>query len=162
MAHEKIAKTNAARLLDRQGITYALHRVEVDERDLSAGTVAARLGVDPARVFKTLVARADRAGVVMACIPACAELEPKALAAACGSRHAALVPLAEVRPLTGYVRGGCSPLAGKKAYPVFIDESALLWEHIFLSAGLRGVQLELSPRDAAAACAAAFAKLTRG
>lgn len=162
MPHEKIAKTNAARLLDRQGIPYALHRVAVDESDLSARTVAARLGVDPAVVFKTLVARADRAGVIMACIPACAELDPKALAAACGSRHAELVALAEVRPLTGYVRGGCSPLAGKKAYPVFLDESALTWERIFLSAGLRGVQLELAPRDVAAACGAAFAKLTRG
>lgn len=120
MPHEKIAKTNAARLLDRQGIPYALHRVAVDESDLSARTVAARLGVDPAVVFKTLVARADRAGVIMACIPACAELDPKALAAACGSRHAELVPLAEVRPLTGYVRGGCSPLAGKRPIPSFL------------------------------------------
>ncbi len=161
MPHEKIAKTNAARLLDRQGIPYVLPRVAVDESDLSALTVAARLGVDPAMVFKTLVARADRAGVIMACIPACAELDPRALAAACGSRHAALVPLAEVRPLTGYMRGGCSPLAAKKAYPVLIDESALMRERIFLSAGLRGVQLELSPRDAATACGAVFAKLAR-
>ena len=161
MAAAKVAKTNAARLLDRLGIPYTLHRVEVDESDLSAATVAARLGVDPARVFKTLVARADGPGVVMACIPAVAELSPKALAQACGGRHAALVPLAEVRPLTGYVRGGCSPLGAKKAYPVFIDESALLWERIFLSAGMRGVQLELAPEDAARACGAVFAGLTR-
>ena len=161
MAAAKVAKTNAARLLDRLGISYTLHRVEVDESDLSAATVAARLGVDAARVFKTLVARADSPGVVMACIPAVAELSPKALAQACGGRHAALVPLAEVRPLTGYVRGGCSPLGAKKAYPVFMDESALLWERIFLSAGLRGVQLELAPEDAARACGARFAALTR-
>lgn len=162
MPRPRPVKTNAGRLLDRLGIPYSLHRVEVDESDLSAVTVAARLGADPATVFKTLVARADRAGVVMACIPACAELSPKALATACASRHAALVPLAEVRPLTGYVRGGCSPLGAKKAYPVFMDESALLWERIFLSAGQRGVQLELAPRDAARACGAVFADLTRG
>ena len=147
--------------MDRLGIPYTLHRVEVDESDLSAATVAARLGVEPERVFKTLVARADGAGVVMACIPANAELSPKALAQAAGSRHAALVPLAEVRPLTGYVRGGCSPLGGKKAYPVFMDESALLWDRIFVSAGLRGVQLELAPEAAARACGATFAGLTR-
>ena len=161
MAAAKVAKTNAARLLDGLGISYTLHRVEVDESDLSATTVAARLGADPARVFKTLVARADGAGVVMACIPANAELSPKALAQAAGSRHAALVPLAEVRPLTGYVRGGCSPLGAKKAYPVFMDESALLRERIFISAGLRGVQLELAPQDLAKACGASFADLTR-
>lgn len=161
MLHDKVAKTNAARLLDRQGISYTLHRVEVDESDLSATTVAARLGVDPAVVFKTLVARADRTGVVMGCIPASVELSLKALAAACGSRNAVLVPLAEVRPLTGYVRGGCSPLGAKKTYPVFIDESALLWERIFLSAGMRGVQLELAPKDVAIACGAVFADLIR-
>ena len=161
MAHDKTPKTNAARLLDRLGIAYTLHQVEVDESDLSAVTVAARLGVEPERVFKTLLARADRAGVVMACIPAPAELSPKALAAASGRRHAAMVPLAEVRPLTGYVRGGCSPLGAKKAYPVFMDESALLWERIFVSAGLRGVQLELAPGDLARACGAVFANLTR-
>ena len=161
MAHDKTPKTNAARLLDRLGIPYTLHQVEVDESDLSAVTVAARLGVEPARVFKTLVARADRAGVVMACIPAGAELSLKALAAACASRQAALVPLAEVRPLTGYVRGGCSPLGAKKAYPVFMDESALLWERIFVSAGQRGVQLELAPQAALTACGGVFARLTR-
>lgn len=162
MAHDKTPKTNAARLLDRLGIPYTLHQVPVDESDLSAVTVAARLGVEPERVFKTLVARADRAGVVMACIPAPAELSPKALAQAAASRHAALVPLAEVRPLTGYVRGGCSPLGGKKAWPVFMDESALVWERIFVSAGLRGVQLELAPQELARACGAVFAALTRG
>ena len=161
MPHEKIAKTNAARLLDRLGTPYTLHRVPVDESDLSAVTVAARLGVDPARVFKTLVARADRAGVIMACIPGGAELSLKALAAACESRQATMVPLAEVRPLTGYVRGGCSPMGAKKAYPVFMDESALSWERIFVSAGQRGVQLELAPRDLAAACGAVLACLTR-
>lgn len=161
MGAGKTPKTNAARLLDGLGIPYTLHRVEVDESDLSAVTVAGRLGVDPGRVFKTLVARADGPGVIMACIPANAELSPKALAAVCHSRHAALVPLAEVRPLTGYVRGGCSPLGAKKAYPVFLDESALLWESIYLSAGLRGVQLELAPGDAVRATGAVLAALTR-
>lgn len=155
------AKTNAARLLDRLGVPYALHAVTVDEHDLSALTVAAKLGADPATVFKTLVVRGDRTGVLMACVPAAAELDLKALAAVSGNRHAALVPLAEVRPLTGYVRGGCSPLGAKKAYPVYLDESALHCERIFLSAGQRGVQLELAPADAARATCAVFAALTR-
>lgn len=118
----KIPKTNAARLLEGLGIQYSLHRAEVDEEDLSAVSMARKLDAEPKRVFKTLVARGDKSGVLMACIPAAAELDLKALAAASGNKHAEMVPLREVRPLTGYIRGGCSPLAAKKAYPVLIDQ----------------------------------------
>lgn len=158
MSHEKkTAKTNAARLLDELGIAYVMHEAEVDLDDLSATSMAAKLGEDPQRVFKTLVARGDRTGVLMACVPADAELDLKALARASGNKQVAMVALKEVFPLTGYVRGGCSPLAGKKKYPVFVDETAMLHETICVSAGARGVQLELAPNDLLAACEGEFA-----
>ena len=124
-SHPKIPKTNAARLLEKLAIAYSLHSAPVDEEDLSAVTMAHNLGVPPQCVFKTLVARGDKTGVLMACIPANAELDLKALAAASSNKHVDMVPLKEVRPLTGYVRGGCSPLGGKKAWPVFVDASAM-------------------------------------
>ncbi len=132
MSAPRIPKTNAARLLETLGIPFELHTADVDESDLSAVTLARRLGADPACVFKTLVARGDKTGVLMACIPAAAELDLKALAAASGNKHAEMVPLKDVRPLTGYVRGGCSPLGAKKAYPVFVDESAILQDSIYV------------------------------
>lgn len=156
-----VPKTNAARLLDTLGIAYVLRQGEVDPDDLSAVRMAGVLGEDPARVFKTLVARGDRTGVIMACIPAAAELDLKALAAASGNRRVEMVRLKEVQPLTGYVRGGCSPLAGKREYPVFIDESAILFETIHVSAGRRGAQLELAPDDLIRAAGASYAALTR-
>ena len=103
MTTAKIPKTNAARLLEGLGIQFSLHRAEVDEEDLSAVSMARKLGAEPERVFKTLVARGDKNGVLMACIPAAAELDLKALAAASGNKHAEMVPLKEVRPLTGYI-----------------------------------------------------------
>ena len=111
MSSKKIAKTNAARLLERLEIPFTLHQADVDESDLSAVTMAHKLGVDPGCVFKTLVARGDKTGVIMACIPAAAELNLKALATASGNKHVEMVHLKEVLPLTGYIRGGCSPLA---------------------------------------------------
>jgi Cys-tRNA(Pro)/Cys-tRNA(Cys) deacylase len=157
----EIRKTNAARLLDSLGIAYELASFPVDERDLSALAAAAALGVEQARVFKTLVARGDRAGVLLACIPAGSELALKRLAAVSGNRSAQLVPLREVLPLTGYIRGGCSPLGVKKAYPVYLDDSALHFDSIYVSAGTRGVQLRLAPADLARAAGAVFAGLTR-
>lgn len=136
-------KTNAARLLDRLDVPYELLTAPVDENDLSAVTMAQRLGADPACVFKTLVARGDRTGILMACIPAAAELDLKALAAASGNKHVEMVHLKEVFPLTGYIRGGCSPLAAKKAYPVFVDSSAVQHARIYVSAGQRGVPTSL-------------------
>ena len=156
----KINKTNAARLLDRLNITYEMHKVEVSEDDLSAVTVAKLLNQDPAQVFKTLVCRGDKTGIIMACIPADQELNLKALAQASGNKNVAMVHLKEVFPLTGYIRGGCSPLAAKKNYPVYIDETAILYEQIFVSAGLRGVQLELNPEDLARATEASFFAIT--
>ena len=120
MSSKKIAKTNAARLLERLAIPFTLHQADVDESDLSAVTMAHKLGVDPGCVFKTLVARGDKTGVIMACIPAAAELNLKALATASGNKHVEMVHLKEVLPLTGYIRGGCSPLAAKN-HPLGAD-----------------------------------------
>ena len=140
-------KTNAARILEREGIAYKLLEYAVDENDLSAPHVAAAVGLPPEQVFKTLVARGDRSGVVLAVIPASAELDLKALAAASGNKGIDLVPLKEVLILTGYIRGGVSPIGTRKPYPVFLDETAELWDGIAVSAGRRGCQLFLAPAD---------------
>ncbi|MGA2145864.1 MAG: Cys-tRNA(Pro) deacylase [Bryobacteraceae bacterium] len=140
-------KTNAARILDRAGIAYELLEYAVDQSDLSAPHVAAAVGLPPEQVFKTLVARGDRSGVVLAVIPASAELGLKALAAASGNKNIDLVPLKEVLVLTGYIRGGVSPIGTRKPYPVFLDETADLWDQIAVSAGRRGCQLLLAPAD---------------
>jgi len=138
-------KTNAARILDRERIAYELREYAVDETDLSAPHVAAAVGLPAELVFKTLVARGDRSGVVLAVIPASAELDLKALAAAGANKSIDLVPLKEVLPLTGYIRGGVSPVGTRKPYPVFVDETAELWDRIAVSAGRRGWQLLLAP-----------------
>src|SRR4051794_17974964 len=140
-------KTNAARILDAAGIHYELREYEVDEDDLSAPRVAAKIGMPPEQVFKTLVARGDRAGVLMACIPANSELDLKALAAASGDKKVELVAVKEVLGLTGYIRGGVSPLGVRKPYPLYLDETAVLWDVISVSAGVRGLQMLLSPGD---------------
>ncbi len=157
----KISKTNAARQLENQGIAYTLHQVDVDENDLSGVTLAHHLGVEPNTVFKTLVARGDKTGVLMACLPANDELNLKALASASGNKHVEMVPLKDVRPLTGYVRGGCSPLGGKKDYPVYVDLSALEHQSIYISAGLRGVQILLNPEDLLRAVSGSLAEIAR-
>jgi len=140
-------KTNAARILDAAGIHYELREYAVDERDLSAPRVAEKIGMPPEQVFKTLVARGDRSGVLMACIPANAELDLKALAAASGNKKVELVAVKEVLGLTGYIRGGVSPVGARKPYPVYLDETAVLWDVISVSAGLRGCQMLLAPED---------------
>ena len=144
-----MAKTNAARILDAASIRYELREYEVDEDDLSAPRVAEKIGMPPEQVFKTLVARGDRGGVLMACIPANTELDLKALAAASGNKKVELVAVKDVRPLTGYIRGGVSPIGGKKPYPFYLDETAILFEVISVSAGVRGCQLVLAPDDLA-------------
>lgn len=154
-------KTNAARLLDGLNIPYELCAYEVDEADLSAETVAAKIGLPPEQVFKTLVARGDKTGVVMACIPAGTELDLKALAAASGNKKVEMVQLKEVQPLTGYLRGGVSPLGAKKSYPVYLDDSARQFPMISVSAGIRGGQLFLAPGDLMKAAGAVSAVLTR-
>jgi Cys-tRNA(Pro)/Cys-tRNA(Cys) deacylase len=140
-------KTNAARLLDSLGIAYELRTYEVDPEHLSAESVARKIGLPPEQVFKTLVARGDRTGVLLAVVPGDAELDLKALARATGDRKTDTVPLKEVQPLTGYVRGGVTALAAKKGYPVWADETIELFDLVSVSAGVRGTQLVLAPAD---------------
>jgi Cys-tRNA(Pro)/Cys-tRNA(Cys) deacylase len=146
-----MTKTNAARLLDSAGIHYELREYQVDENDLSAPHVAAAIGMPPEQVFKTLVARGDRTGVLLACIPANTELDLKALAAASGNKKVELVAVKEVLGLTGYIRGGVSPVGTRKPYPLYLDETADLWDLISVSAGARGCQMLLAPGDLARA-----------
>lgn len=155
-----MTKTNAARILDNLGVTYELRSYEVDPEDLSAVRVAAKVGLPPEQVFKTLVARGDRNGICLALVPGDEQLDLKALARATGDRRSELVALREVLPLTGYVRGGVTALACKKDYPVLIDESAQLFDQISISAGTRGLQILLHPDDYARAVHGRFAALT--
>ena len=140
-------KTNAARELDRLGIHYELREYEVDAEHLDAETVASKVGLPPEQVFKTLVARGDRTGELLAVIPANAELDPKALARLTGDRRIEMVPLKEVQPLTGYVRGGVTALGLRRRLPVWVDESIELFDSISVSAGVRGMQIVLAPAD---------------
>jgi Cys-tRNA(Pro)/Cys-tRNA(Cys) deacylase len=154
-------KTNAARLLDRLGIPYELREYDMDEEHLDAITVATKVGIDPASVFKTLVVRGDRHGVCFAVVPATCELDLKALARATGDRKVDTVPLKEVQPLTGYIRGGVTAMAAKKDYPVFLDESARAHARLSVSAGVRGTQIVLAPADYARATHAIWAPIAR-
>ncbi len=155
------AKTNAARILDGLGISYELKEYPVDPNDLSAVHVAESVGMPVEQVFKTLVARGDKSGVLMACIPGDGELDLKELAAVSGNKRVEMVHLNEVLDLTGYVRGGCSPLGAKKAYPVYIDVSAETQPIISISAGKRGEQIVLVPAELIRAANATVAKLNR-
>jgi Cys-tRNA(Pro)/Cys-tRNA(Cys) deacylase len=138
-------KTNAARILDSLGIAYELRDYDPGDEHLTAEDVARRVSMAPEQVFKTLVVRGDRNGVAMAVIPASTELDLKALAKLSGDRKVDVVPLKEVTPLTGYVRGGTTALAAKKDYPVYVDETIELFDRIAVSAGVRGTQLVLAP-----------------
>ena len=154
-------KTNAARLLDQLGIRYQLREYDVDPDDLSAESVAAKIGLPPAQTFKTLVARGDRNGVCFAVIPGDSELDLKALAAASGDRKIEVVALKEVQPLTGYIRGGVTVFGAKKNYPAYADETIELWDVISVSAGVRGTQILLSPADYLRATGASVAAIAR-
>jgi Cys-tRNA(Pro)/Cys-tRNA(Cys) deacylase len=140
-------KTNAARILDEMGIPYELREYDVDPDDLSAETVAAKVGLPPEQVFKTLVVRGDRNGHCFAIVPGNAELDPKALAKLTGDRRLEMAPLKEVQPLTGYIRGGVTSLGAKKPFPVFADETLEICDVISISAGMRGLQILLKPAD---------------
>ena len=140
-------KTNAARLLDTLGIKYELREYDVDPEDLSAETVAMKVGMPAEQVFKTLVARGDRTGVLMAVVPGDGELDLKALAKLSGDRKVDTVPLKELQPLTGFIRGGVTAIGGKKEYPVFVDETMELFDVVAVSAGVRGTQILISPAD---------------
>ncbi|MFB3815250.1 MAG: Cys-tRNA(Pro) deacylase [Terriglobales bacterium] len=156
-----MSKTNAARLLEQFGIRYELREYEVDPDDLSAEHVAAQIGLPPEQTFKTLVARGDRHGACFAVIPGNYELDLKALAAASGNKKIELVPLKQVQPLTGYVRGGVTALGAKKDFPVFADETIELWDVISISAGVRGTQILLAPGDYLRATNATVAPIAR-
>jgi Cys-tRNA(Pro)/Cys-tRNA(Cys) deacylase len=140
-------KTNAARLLDSLGIAYEVREYEVDPDDLAAESVARKVGLPPEQVFKTLVARGDKHGVCFAVVPGDQQLDLKALAQLSGDKKIDTVPLKDVQPLTGYIRGGVTALAAKKAYPVFADETLELFDVISISSGARGAQLILAPTD---------------
>ena len=140
-------KTNAGRALDRLGIAYEIREYEVDPEDLSAEKVAAGIGMPLSQVFKTLVVRGVRRGVLLAVLAGGDELDLKALARLSGDRRVELVPLKDVQPLSGYLRGGVTALACKKSYPVFADHKIESHERIAVSAGIRGAQLVLAPQD---------------
>jgi len=140
-------KTNAARLLDTLGIRYALRDYDVDEDDLSAESVARKVGLPPERVFKTLVVRAESKAVLLALVAAHHELDLKALARVAGEKKVDTVPLKDVQPLTGYIRGGVTALGCRKPYPVIVDASFVSFETVAVSAGIRGTQLVLDPND---------------
>lgn len=154
-------KTNAVRLLDQLRIHYELREYDVDPEDLAAETVAAKIGFPPEQVFKTLVARGDRNGICLAVIAGNAELDVKALAAASQNRKIQLAPVKELQALTGYIRGGVTALAGKKDYPVFVDESLELFDVISISAGVRGLQILLSPADYLKATSGTIARIAQ-
>ncbi len=140
-------KTNAVRLLDSLAVHYELREYEVDPDDLAAESVAAKIGMPPEQVFKTLLARGDRNGPAFAVVPGSYELDYKALAKVSGDRKVELVSLKEVQPLTGYIRGGVTVLGAKKDYPVYADETIELWGVISISAGVRGTQILMAPSD---------------
>lgn len=145
MAHS--VKTNAARLLDRAGIAYRLIPYTVDENDLAATHVAHELGEDISQVFKTLVLHGDRSGHFVCVVPGDAEVDLKKAAKAAGAKKADLIPMKELLPLTGYIRGGCSPIGMRKPFPTFIHSSVTDHSEIFISAGVRGLQIAINPAD---------------
>ncbi len=144
---QTMKKTNAARYLDSLKIDYKLVEYDVDESDLSAESVARKVNLPLEQVFKTLVARGDKTGVFMACIPGNTELDLKAMATVSGDKNVEMVHLGEIQPLTGYIRGGVSPIGTKKRYPLFLDESAKKFPFISISAGVRGSQIFVSPGE---------------
>ena len=144
---KKIEKTNAARLLDKAGISYKLIPYEFDENDLAAQYVADSLGQDIARVFKTLVLHGDRTGHIVCVVPGNGEVDLKALAKASGNKKVEMIAMKDLLGVTGYIRGGCSPVGMKKRFPTFFHTTALDFDTIYVSAGVRGLQLEIAPSD---------------
>ena len=139
------SKTNAVRVVEQAGISCREEFYEYDEKDLSGLHAAHALGMSPEQVFKTLVARGERTGINVFCIPVCCELDLKKAAKAASDKNMELIPVKELLQTTGYIRGGCSPVAMKKRYPTFIDETGILWDEIAVSAGERGHQMILPP-----------------
>ena len=156
-----VTKTNAVRLLETLSIPFELRQYEVDPEDLSAESVAAKIGLAPEQTFKTLVARGDANGVCLAVIPGNYTLDLKALARASGDRKIDTVPLKDVQPLTGYIRGGVTALACKKDYPVYVDEVAQIFDLISVSAGTRGLQILVAPDQYIGAVKGTYAAISR-
>lgn len=154
-------KTNAARILDALGIAYELREYEVDPDDLTAETVARKVGLPAEQVWKTLLARGDRRGCCFAVVPGDAELDLKALARVTGDAKVETAALKEVQPLTGYIRGGVTALAAKKEFPVICDETIELFDVVSISAGVRGTQILLAPADYLRATKATIGAIAR-
>jgi Cys-tRNA(Pro)/Cys-tRNA(Cys) deacylase len=152
-------KTNAARILDRLKINYELIEYEVDENDLSAVHVAETAGIPIEKVYKTLVMHGDKNGIFVCIVPGSKEIDLKKAAVASMNKKTAMIKMNDLEPLTGYIRGGCSPLGMKKNYPIYIDKSALNQPFIFISAGTRGMQISIAPADLAFATKAITADL---
>lgn len=144
---EKINKTNVARLLDKAKVVYQLVPYEVDEADLSAIHVADQLGEDIAQVFKTLILQGDKSGYFVCIIPGADEVDLKKAAKASGNKNCEMIPVKDLLPLTGYIRGGCSPIGMKKHFPTYIHPTAEQYDRIYVSAGQRGLQIQLAPAD---------------
>lgn len=155
----KSQKTNAVRLLESSNITHSTLTYDVDESDLSGITVAIKIGVEPEKVFKTLVTRGEKTGINVFCIPVTEELNLKKAAAVCDDKKIEMIKEKELLPLTGYIKGGCSPIGMKKYYPTFIDETAQLFDEISISAGIRGMQIMIKPDDLAKIVEGIFADL---
>lgn len=154
-----MSKTNAVRILDSNNISYSLHSYDVNENDLSGITVAEKISADPDSVFKTLVATGDKTGALVFCLPVTEELNLKKAASVSRNKSIELVKVKDLLNLTGYIRGGCSPIGMKKKFPVYIDETAQLFDEIYISAGIRGMQIKLSPSDLSAVTDASFCNL---
>lgn len=140
-------KTNAIRILESHNISFEVKEYEVDENDLSGEKVAEKIGVNHEEVFKTLVAKGDKSGFCVFCIPVNFDLNLKKAAKASNNKNVELIKVKELLPLTGYVRGGCSPIGMKKLFPTYIDETAQLFDRIYISAGVRGMQVHINPDD---------------
>lgn len=159
--HRELVKTNAARLLDREGIAYQLRDYEIDLNDLSAIKVASQIGLPAGQVFKTLVGKGDLTGIVMAVVPGNRKIDLKALARLAGNRTVELVATSQLQHLTGYVRGGVTALACKKDYPVYLDDSARELGAISVSSGVRGTQILIAPHDFVRVTRATFGSISR-
>ena len=157
-----MTKTHALRLLETAGIPFECSTYEVDEDDLSGTHAAELLGIDPDCMFKTLVCHDDKGGHEVFCIPVAEELDLKKCAVAAGVKRVEMIHVKELLPLTGYIRGGCSPVGMKKKFPTYIHETAIVFDEIYVSAGQRGLQMKVNPEQLAAYVEAPFADLTKG
>lgn len=157
---DKINKTNVARLLDKAKVPYQLVPYEVDENDLSATHVAEQLGEEVAQVFKTLILHGDKTGHLVCIIPGADEVDLKKVAKVSGNKSCEMIPVKELLPLTGYIRGGCSPIGMKKHFPTYIHDTAEAFDTLYVSAGQRGLQIQIAPADLIQAARAIVADIT--